>query len=375
MRFIIHIGTHKTATSSIQTFCEKNRKHLLNTGTYYPVNKSGSKNHNFLACDLAFGRYAAVESCLKDMAKQAREHNADSVLISGESFYAMNSFFFKLYHRQCDDYWFNEKKAVSKLKEFLSDHEVVIICYLRRQDSFLESIYNQCIKHTPGFPGKIYEFKDLMHESLSYYGLLNIWSECFGQQNMIVRNFEQSVKSSIVNDFVYSALSIESLEGFELNDDHVNERLNRDVVEYKRLLNRVTLPIYEQIMLMRACQAMSKEIGGSFAFQSYMTFNERLELINNFSTENRKLVECFSIDADYLTLVDDGGEHSVYPGLSVEVAIELMYRHNRFNAQPSVRLELYLRKLSFALKSRFTWGERFLDYIRHARKFYARISK
>ena len=375
MRFIIHIGTHKTATSSIQAFCEKNRKLLLDKGICYPVNKSGSRNHNFLACDIAFGRYAAADSHLKDMVNQARKSNAKTVLISGESFYAMNSFFFKLYQRPCENYWLNERLAVSRLKEFLGEHDVKIVCYLRRQDFFLESIYNQCIKHTPGYSGLIREFKVLMYESLSYYRILSIWAECFGQKNMVVRNYEQAVKSSPIIDFVNSALSIESLEEFELNDSHVNERLNRDVLEYKRILNRITLPVYDQIMLMKACQIISQEMGENHTFQNYLAFDERIELISDFSIDNPRIIECFNVDADGFTLADDCSDNSIYPGLSVEAATEIACRYNRFIMQPSVRLELFLRKISFGLKSRYKWGRGFLDYVRHARKLYGRLRK
>ncbi len=44
MRFVIHIGTHKTGTSSLQTFCVANRRTLLDQGIYYPTNKYASQN-------------------------------------------------------------------------------------------------------------------------------------------------------------------------------------------------------------------------------------------------------------------------------------------------------------------------------------------
>ena len=36
MELIIHIGTHKTGTSSLQTFLATNRSVLIKHGIYYP---------------------------------------------------------------------------------------------------------------------------------------------------------------------------------------------------------------------------------------------------------------------------------------------------------------------------------------------------
>ena len=51
MRLILHIGTHKTGTSSLQLFCRNNRKALLEHGIFYPKT-SHNALHVFMNSDL-----------------------------------------------------------------------------------------------------------------------------------------------------------------------------------------------------------------------------------------------------------------------------------------------------------------------------------
>ena len=93
MQFIIHIGTHKTGTSSLQRFLLLNKERLLSHGVFYGHGPD-TKNVNFLAGHTAYGRDEQVRQFLNNVVKQARQRETDTVILSGESFYAMSYFIF-----------------------------------------------------------------------------------------------------------------------------------------------------------------------------------------------------------------------------------------------------------------------------------------
>ena len=57
MKFIVHIGTHKTGTSSLQKFLLANEDKLACEKIHY-AHLPNSKNANFLAGHIAYERYS-----------------------------------------------------------------------------------------------------------------------------------------------------------------------------------------------------------------------------------------------------------------------------------------------------------------------------
>ena len=59
------------------------------------------------------------------------------------------------------------------------------------------------------------------------------WSDVFGESNCIVRLYEP-VKADIVSDFVENVLGIGDIAQFASMNRRANERVSRDVLEFKR---------------------------------------------------------------------------------------------------------------------------------------------
>jgi hypothetical protein len=64
MRYVIHIGTAKTATTSIQAFLTVNHERLLRSGIYYPIIR-GKNSHNFLLGEVIFNEKSELEQVKK----------------------------------------------------------------------------------------------------------------------------------------------------------------------------------------------------------------------------------------------------------------------------------------------------------------------
>ncbi len=371
MRVVVHIGTHKTGTSSIQTFCAINRKALLEQGNYYPTNKYSSRNFNFLAARIARGDLDEPRAFLADAARKAARKGAHTVLLSAESFYAMNSFFFRLYNRPVDDYWTSEKNAIEAFRTCLPPGEMRILAYLRRQDLFLESVYNQCVKHETGFGGDIHEFHPAMEEMLDYDRQLSLWADAFGDENVTIRSYDD-----IANDLIPSFLECVGLQrgivGKSSNTkERVNERFGRDVLEYKRILNRIDVPRAEAAMGMFALWRISEQLGDINAFQKFLAPGQRRELLARHKSGNDR-VRCRFMPPRNEGLFKDPDPEmdetwTPYSGLSVERALEIYLRHQRITGTWSFRLELTLRRVAHFLRQKVPGFNSVLDFLQRLR--------
>lgn len=377
MRFVFHIGIHKTGTSSIQAFCAQNRKLLLEKGILYPTNKYTSRSFNFLAARIAFGDLDEPRTFLKRAVEKGVRKGANTILISAESFYAMHAFFFRLYDRPHGDYWAAEKNAIENFRACLPPGDVRILCYLRPQDRELEAVYNQCVKHETGFSGSIADFLPLMEEMLDYAGHLDLWAKSFGAENIVVRSYSQAA-DRLISDFLEASVGIEDVAGFRPAKENGNTRLNRDILEYKRILNKIPVPRHEAFLNMRALWAISERLGDVHSHQQYLSPEARIRLVEKYARGNARLQERFLRPGMHplfpaLKAPDPRAPAHVawspYPGLSVEKAIEILYHHEKIKRSFSFRAESLARRSAQALRQRSPAFEEVLHLVRRLRRF------
>ena len=106
-----------------------------------------------------------------------------------------------------------------------SGFTVKVIVYLRRQDEFLSSWWNQLIKMRRPVPGRHYEtmtweeYRGNVPDSmqLDYYGALERISAVIGKENVIVRRFDKKYfyGGTIQADFLH-CLGLEMTEEFRI---------------------------------------------------------------------------------------------------------------------------------------------------------------
>lgn len=86
MRLVIHMGCHKTATTSFQKICQHIATDLANAGIIYDTRYDWltlDSQHSELAWQVANGDVSNFKSLLQ---KSCRQTNAHTILISGEDF-------------------------------------------------------------------------------------------------------------------------------------------------------------------------------------------------------------------------------------------------------------------------------------------------
>ena len=206
----IHIGCHKTGSTSIQKSLMNNKdiliKHNLHLFTDLP-NGEQSKTGNlggWIDCK-KLNTLGGTLACPAKLSERLKKTKKDTI-ISAEGFS-----------------WIFSKSELEKLRNILSPifNKVIVIAYIRRQDKHLTSHYQQASKPKIHAATKFYGSsptalpeEHARHKNyLDYFKRLSLWGDIFGDNNLIIRPFEKDrlLKGDVVTDF-FSLLGIN--EGF-----------------------------------------------------------------------------------------------------------------------------------------------------------------
>ena len=348
---ILHIGSHKTATTSLQHFCTKNTAALQAEGFYYPSPQNSAYTHNYLAANLVFDRMRDTRDYLDKARLYAEKNNLHSVVLSGESFFAMTCFFLDFYDRKRlhDDYFENELFYINAFKDMVADFtEVKIIAYLRPQDSFAGSLYNQLVKATNGTTLRYQDCLDKIKNCFNYKGHIDLWAKAFGKKNVQVFNFD-ACKSDILRHFCDNALNSKCYKRATNKEFLANTRLNRDVLEAKRIFNYVTPDPALAYVSMRVFKALDNNYPDEKGWQIFAPMTAQETFFSAFKKGNSALAKTFSHKA-IPTLKSKGAP--TYPGLSDEKRAEIFARAMTGLRTPHHRCEIGAR--------------RFVNYIQNA---------
>jgi hypothetical protein len=175
-RLILHAGIHRTGTTSIQQALFYNADSLLSAGILYPKPMDGGNaiNHQRLAWDISEDKVALP--ALRDWAASLAQTDARTVILSAEDFCRI--------------------KNLDFVKCFSDHFNVEVAIYLRRQDIWVNSWYNQHVKWpfdeqlargTPQqFLGHLQEF-----HWLKYYDVLDRWSKAVGKERIHIGVLEK----------------------------------------------------------------------------------------------------------------------------------------------------------------------------------------
>ena len=134
-RLILHIGTHKTATSTLQALMAKERGNLLQAGVCYPrtdhpghvdQNKHSALATALLQDDAGFHTEWARVRAEFDGSK------AHTLVLSAEGLSGPTK---------------SRTDPLDRLRLAAQGFDVLAVCLLRRQDSFVESLWNQRCKN------------------------------------------------------------------------------------------------------------------------------------------------------------------------------------------------------------------------------------
>ena len=175
-RIIVHVGIHKTGTLSVQKTLRENAKLLRLQGVYadwFECRRLAKKlryNSPLVPADLAEER-----ARLQRLIVSNPEPN---IILSKEAFFGDPMLTYR-----------NGSVVASDLKAILDPWPVTIVVCIRRQDTFVESLYGQYIKGGGGsmFP----EFcNSIGYKDFHWAHLISCFDSIFGRENTHVRLFD-----------------------------------------------------------------------------------------------------------------------------------------------------------------------------------------
>jgi len=239
MEVILHIGTEKTGTTSVQRFFRLNRARLAERGILYPVAPGNQSHAGIPVSAQAFSKRGPLRRSVGVRNESdARAYREQLWQELGAEFAARPYRMAVLSSEHCSSR-LQEESELRWLKESLSHlaGRIRIVVYIRRQDDYLLSTFSTSIKSGSTKP-LAWPAERLMHDRYDHHRLLERWSAVFGRENVVCRKFERaSLKDGdVVADFLEVA-GIEAGPQFE-QPEEVNEALDAETLEFLRLLNK-----------------------------------------------------------------------------------------------------------------------------------------
>jgi hypothetical protein len=181
---VLHIGYPKTATTSIQQCLHVNRDRLRERGVYYPLTAQFvDHSHNRLVFALYANPYEQMgeadrDALLAALISEIDQCGCETAVLSSE-----------LFVRHLDDI-----RSSPRLMALLQRHKVHVVCFLRRQDTYLESLYTQMVWRPKR---KLALSVDAMIEEseaarADYHAALGPWVDFLGREQVTTVVYEQA---------------------------------------------------------------------------------------------------------------------------------------------------------------------------------------
>jgi len=236
MNLIIHIGWHKTGTTSIQEFLLKNQVSLQkNDKVYYPSEGLLQCAHHVLAWSLQEKKTSpwgdipltTPKAIIEAAIVSASAHGCENIIFSSEEFCTLSKEQIKLLH------------AITSTTKGTTS----IVAYIRRQDLIIESSYNMEVKWwgtrlAEDFP----EYIKRKTPYIKYNHTLEAWADVFGKDQIKVIPYspENFFGGDIRLDFCSTANL--TPEGLYFEKERINDSLSPKSLEFLKTINKTQLP-------------------------------------------------------------------------------------------------------------------------------------
>ncbi|WP_394145934.1 hypothetical protein [Vibrio atypicus] len=241
-KLVLHIGTEKTGTTSIQSMLSQNRQRFKAQG-FHVLECAGEENHRLLPSifiaksdpflklsvnESGLGRQAFIEHVKNTLTDEITSlpEGVHTVITSSEHFQSR----------------LKTAEEVNALHDFLVPlfDDIKVVCYVREQSAMCTSLYSTALK--VGYKESIETFSQSCHSGSVYYNytkMLDLWSGAFGHESMSVRRFDFSefVNNSLLDDFL-SQIDPELIHVIDKNVPRENESLNFMGQVLSRALNQ-----------------------------------------------------------------------------------------------------------------------------------------
>nr|WP_321980118.1 hypothetical protein [uncultured Cohaesibacter sp.] len=327
----LHIGTHKTGTTSLQNFLFSNREALKKSGWDYPDLGILDGAHHKLVRELIHKGKNSIFSPLSpkmklgdlplwnDLKNYIENSDTENHIFSGEGFW-----------------WVQTPQAIA---DFLKDYNIKIVIYLRRQDLYLESFYQQMVKDGPARqPKPIDAWVEYVTRKFNYHDYFKViqkWEKSFGKENIIVAEFNRAIRFGLEKHFL-NLVGIDKLNQFDFTTpektwvQRQKTSLDARCIEFLRLSNSVKMRPKQHLKILNSMMDISDNLKEEKNFEKYiMPLSMRRDILDRVEKSNEKLrLQYFSSEGK---IFPDISEKDVSANLSVN---EIVPRFIKAQMQP-----------------------------------------
>lgn len=277
-KLYLHIGTHKTGTSSLQQLCYKYYRELNNENINILRHNEIPYKSNFN--DGSVAREKLVISLNKWLEKNLKPY--EKHFLCWENF---SGDLFTLYE--------NRMRNLEVLKEAIPDNlELSLIVVFRRQDDFLQSAYSQA-KHQGDFDDSSKHFLNNEYKTgIDWFKYVNELKEVFPKAKLNALPYDKSL---------FKVKPLHILIGEIINSDFLISYKQKQVVnvgmstEAMKLFQSVNIEDNSdkssQKLLRRILQKVSNK--GIFNEYNYISYEQKLKLLSLYDESNKKLAQYY----------------------------------------------------------------------------------
>lgn len=302
----LHIGTPKTATTSIQYFCRENKEALQEIGYCYPIFEYKYRHVDIVRNAHFLFAWQYDENKKRNIMEEERIFREgmdqietlfrkyDNIILSDEGVWRGSQ-------SRKPDLWKVLKKESEKI-----GFKIKVIVYLRRQDGFANSWWNQQIKAGLRAYSKM-SWEEFIHRDppamhLDYYKGIKRIEEYIGKENIIVRRFGRKYfkNGSIHEDFL-DAVGLRWNDKFVISEETKNIGLFGNPHEIKRQLNSIPELNDKQNRFFRKVLLEMSESSG-IKKESMFSEEEAKEFMKPYEEGNRKVAEEYLGDEELFEL-------------------------------------------------------------------------
>ncbi len=194
LKLILHVGTPKTGTTSVQVYLDKKQRKLRSKGVLYPnrFHNPNAPKHQWFERNLVAANIESLLDNFKDIINHVEEHT-HTILLSSEGIY--------------NNWWDFPEESKAILSELNGLFDVEVWVWFRDPLAFAESFYKQCLRNPQvdhiSCYGRDLSFVEVLadpwfSQHLDYIGFVNECDELFGKASVKLFDCQKDTVATVI---------------------------------------------------------------------------------------------------------------------------------------------------------------------------------
>ncbi|MCF6303759.1 MAG: hypothetical protein L3J33_00105 [Rhodobacteraceae bacterium] len=273
-KIIIHIGAAKCGSSAIQNFIALNRNELAKKGVLVPSQKldmeepfSGEQIWFFENIRTQENRIAKLKQRFALLEKHMDAHNLHTLILSAENIS-------------------NTGHLASDLEEAVTGFDPMVVFYVRRQDDYLLSSWQQWhLKGVESIERLLADAPDIM---FNWYAQARPWADAFGDARFKGRAFRRDklVNGDVVDDFM-SIIGL-NLDGLQMlpEDGQANRSFNEHLGDMAHRIQDIFDDQHDNLFFLKMAQLIGEPVYKTGSASHLMSLEDRMKIYHRFDESN-----------------------------------------------------------------------------------------